>query len=477
MKQILLRILLFTLYAGLPSIVWAKCDPVLNGPFTLTNQEPVDCVPYADSVWAKRLPVDKMNFVTPYSAKVVQRVFRIFSNPFVGLVATPGKDDFSQIPVVYGTANDPYWKVDVSKCASCGVLGSASYAGNTVWRIPNGTKWTERGGTGNDSFFGVYDTTKDEYLVMYKSSGPSYNLLQGCSATKPENACTIPGGYSATKMHRTASGKNVYQLVNPAGDTMYNAARAMVIRHQELMAGVINHPIYLNFPCENTGSVFPSQHQALACAIWPQGSWIYGTPDQMPYHGNLLFLDYTDAQIDAMSVPAWQKALLKAFANYGAYVGDTSYYPAITVQRFESLQPWYDYYGFADDTPLSTVRTKVPVVDWLLKQGIPCNTRSEPGASKCSFNLSIAANVPALIGPKCSTPCGFSGHVHIADPCVARGLAGVSGGCGTQGSVSVPPPSAPPISSAPPPPSSPPPASAPAQPSAPKNLRVVTITP
>jgi hypothetical protein len=262
MKQILLRILLFTLYAGLPSIVWAKCDPVLNGPFTLTNQEPVDCVPYADSVWAKRLPVDKMNFVTPYSAKVVQRVFRIFSNPFVGLVATPGKDDFSQIPVVYGTANDPYWKVDVSKCASCGVLGSASYAGNTVWRIPNGTKWTERGGTGNDSFFGVYDTTKDEYLVMYKSSGPSYNLLQGCSATKPENACTIPGGYSATKMHRTASGKNVYQLVNPAGDTMYNAARAMVIRHQELMAGVINHPIYLNFPCENTGSVFPSQHQA-----------------------------------------------------------------------------------------------------------------------------------------------------------------------------------------------------------------------
>jgi hypothetical protein len=247
----------------------------------------------------------------------------------------------------------------------------------------------------------------------------------------------------------------------------------MVIRHDELMAGKINHPIYLNFPCENTGSVFPAQYQALACALWPQGSWVYGTPDKMPYHGNLFFLDYTDAQIDGMNLPAWQKSLLKAFANYGAYVGDTSGYPAISVQRFESLQPWYDYYGFTDDTPISTVRSKIPVVDWLLKQGVGCNGASTPGASECNFILSLVANVPALTGPKCATPCGFSGHIHIADECVAEGLAGLAGGCGTKNSL----PSVPTVPSVPAAPSTPAPPPTPTPPSAPKNFRITTVVP
>ena len=39
--------------------------------------------------------------------------------------------------------------------------------------------------------------------------------------------------------------------------------------------------------------------------------------------GQHFFLEMTDAEIEALSVPAWQKTILRAMARYGLYVGDT----------------------------------------------------------------------------------------------------------------------------------------------------------
>ena len=39
--------------------------------------------------------------------------------------------------------------------------------------------------------------------------------------------------------------------------------------------------------------------------------------------GQHFFLEMTDAQIEALSVPSWQKTILRAMARYGLYVGDT----------------------------------------------------------------------------------------------------------------------------------------------------------
>jgi hypothetical protein len=39
--------------------------------------------------------------------------------------------------------------------------------------------------------------------------------------------------------------------------------------------------------------------------------------------GQHFFLRMTDAQITALTVPAWQKTILTALAHYGMYVGDT----------------------------------------------------------------------------------------------------------------------------------------------------------
>ena len=93
----------------------------------------------------------------------------------------------------------------------------------------------------------------------------------------------------------------------------------------EWMAGEINHAIYLNTMCEARGAVFPSrnQNQALTCdrAKWP---WpMANETGARPKHGSLYFLDYTDEQIEAMHLPAWQKPMIVAMSHYGGYVGDT----------------------------------------------------------------------------------------------------------------------------------------------------------
>jgi hypothetical protein len=37
--------------------------------------------------------------------------------------------------------------------------------------------------------------------------------------------------------------------------------------------------------------------------------------------GNVVFLDLTHEQIDALSIPTWQKAICKGLADHGALVG------------------------------------------------------------------------------------------------------------------------------------------------------------
>ena len=47
------------------------------------------------------------------------------------------------------------------------------------------------------------------------------------------------------------------------------------------------------------------------------------TTGPRPKHGSLYFFDYTDEQIEAMDLPAWQKPMVVAMSHYGGYVGDT----------------------------------------------------------------------------------------------------------------------------------------------------------
>lgn len=115
---------------------------------------------------------------------------------------------------------------------------------------------------------------------------------------------------------------------------------AGIVRGEELKAGRIEHALFLAVRCTNGSSVWPSA---------PNGT---GAPCSSTYRGSappmgaLVRLEMTDAQIDALPVPAWKKPILKALARYGSYIGDTTGNPAMWWQ-FQAGES-YTSFGYED---------------------------------------------------------------------------------------------------------------------------------
>jgi len=104
---------------------------------------------------------------------------------------------------------------------------------------------------------------------------------------------------------------------------------AGIIRAPELAAGHINHALFIVLKCAATGTsfgygektasygssyVYPAMHGGSACG---------SEQPNAPPLGARFMLEMSDAQIQALSVPAWKKTILAALAHYGGYVGDT----------------------------------------------------------------------------------------------------------------------------------------------------------
>lgn len=103
---------------------------------------------------------------------------------------------------------------------------------------------------------------------------------------------------------------------------------AGVIRAPELAAGHINHALFIVLKCAAQGTgfgygttatsygssyVYPAMHGGSSC----------GSEESAPPLGARFMLAMSDAQIQALAVPAWKKTILTALAHYGGYVGDT----------------------------------------------------------------------------------------------------------------------------------------------------------
>ena len=87
---------------------------------------------------------------------------------------------------------------------------------------------------------------------------------------------------------------------------------------------------------------------------------------------------------------------------------------------------------FESDQVYAAAGTQNPIYNWLCPSGGCQSGVVKSGASDNSFTYSMAdfGNIPNVTGPNCpSTPCGAVQHIHIADPCVPEGMAGVAGGC------------------------------------------------
>jgi hypothetical protein len=116
-----------------------------------------------------------------------------------------------------------------------------------------------------------------------------------------------------------------------------------------------------------------------------------------PASGQWLQLNMTNGQINALRVPGWQKAILKALARYGGFVGDTGGNEAFGFE-LES-QETYTSVGAAN-----------PYVAWASKEARKRNNNiirySDGGVKR--YALDIAKGVD------------WKQKLRVIDPCVIR---------------------------------------------------------
>ena len=160
---------------------------------------------------------------------------------------------------------------------------------------------------------------------------------------------------------------------------------AGIIRAQEMEAGQINHALFAIVRCSDGAAVYPAKSGTTARTCSSLG--LPGT-SSVPM-GARLWLDMSDAQIDALAAPAWKKTILKALAHYGAIVGDTGAYS----QKFSfGLQ-------FESGTTYTAMGHADKMAEWAAKQGF--------------------TGRPSYLG--LGNVVDWGRYLRVLDPCVSRG--------------------------------------------------------
>lgn len=296
-------------------------------------------------------------------------------------------------------------------------------------------------------------STTDQNIVCYDQSqqliwaGYAFNKGKGfslgkCSGTKT-HPCPIPG-ISACSIARAGldasyNANQTYVVTTPDSYTLGRggdaggAPLATVIRIQEIVSGNINHAVGVVVPCtSNSNKPFPGNGQTdLLCS--KPNSGLPVSPDDPVYSG-LYFLDYTPEQIDAMRLPAWQTAVLKSMSTYGFYPLATGAsgmsFEGFNFLNFVESQTAYAVTGVAN----SPVNSLCSQRGWAVCiTGSPAQAVAEGDVLNGSIPLVVSARSASTdsSGRACGSGggCDWTGHVHLLDPCVAKTMAGQSGGC------------------------------------------------
>jgi hypothetical protein len=88
------------------------------------------------------------------------------------------------------------------------------------------------------------------------------------------------------------------------------------IRPEELAAGYVNHTVGLHAKCLSGHNVAPYDRTVTVGVACDDDD-----AQTRLSMGNVVFLDLTHRDIDALSIPTWQKAICKGLADHGALVG------------------------------------------------------------------------------------------------------------------------------------------------------------
>lgn len=161
-----------------------------------------------------------------------------------------------------------------------------------------------------------------------------------------------------------------------------------IIRPAELEAGIIDHALITGVYCSG-GAVYPAAANSgqLCSSIGISNA-------DAPKMGQRFYLAIGDAEIDALPAPAWRKAILRAYAHYGAFVGDTTGINGNLDLGAESTQSWLSF-GLAD--PWVTLGRRYGLPTW----------RDSAGVLRYLFDARPGVD--------------WASRLRVVDPCVSRG--------------------------------------------------------
>lgn len=330
------------------------CEPAY-GTFGVGNWPAACWRPYADSSPFNQ-PIPANPKLHPNSTAIVEYLNTRFGGgprplQAIDTVLAPQADYYH--PVYYSQPDDPLFTFHCFE-----PWGTCAIEGMQV-RIPDAAR--QAGGT-------------DAHLtVVDQSTGWEWNLWE--VKEKPAGGGTLQTGWGG---RTRIDGDGLGGMATAAGF----GNLAGIIRAQELESGEIRHALFMVVGCTSKDWVWPANQAALPCVD-------QGLPDENAVPDGARFqLDISDAEIDALAVPSWKKAILRAMARYGMYVGDTNGLAYWQLEA-ESGQT-YTSFGMPD-----------PLVQYAIAQGLPLL-----GGSQYQFPLADGVDWSRL---------------RVIDPCVAQG--------------------------------------------------------
>jgi hypothetical protein len=278
-----------------PAAAPTLCTGIDTSQFGGGNWPPACWRPFADtSPFNQRIPANAR--LAASSSTLVMRLREEGAGPKSGRGNIPEGSDYHK-SVFYARATDPEYTVRGGSTVS-----PYDVDGRKV-RLPEGARQTP----GGDAHLGiVYDG--EEWCFYRASVDPGTRTISVSSGRR------IP---------LSGDGRNA------AATSARFGCLAGLIRYQELVAGRIEHAIFMTASTTGSGFVYPALK-----SDGPRGA-------DYPPMGTRFQLDPSYATDQWLSrFPAWKQGVLRALRDYGGYVGDTTN-GGWTAMPFESEVGYY----------------------------------------------------------------------------------------------------------------------------------------
>jgi hypothetical protein len=400
--------LLLGLSASATNDTLNRAPTLANHGFANAKDWPATFRPFrSSSIFNSLVPLNPR--VASYSAIVIAHQFGATGRSGPVRVQEPGQFDYEH-PIFYSSPTDPLVTL---KCqnpkdyVNCGKRGTAY---PFELRIPA----KARPAGGNDAQMTVIaaDGSMVDMWALYGTPGHTSGAGDNCTSTNiypPREAARDWQTGDCLVAHNITNAGNVYTgsgIVTPPGA---NAAGTSlvggIVTAQELVSGKIDHALYISGEC-GVGHQYPAQGDTQTC-----------TSGVGPPLGGLEWYDVPCARTRANGLlQSWEKAILCALNQYGAYFLDNgsggAYFVSSGTFGFTSSEePWYDYDGPNFVSPFAALSTQ----GWDMIQ--IDDVRRDPNGRL----YGTAARWRYKNGADW-TPNGvdFPHHLHWLDACVAR---------------------------------------------------------